>query len=146
MNSTTFTPTSTGSLAGTSGTSTPGLSGTASSSPTADMAGSASSAPDLASDLSTSDGSTGSPSYQPRSTSGSTSLWQSVKDFDNQRESLPGEHLMTLAAGAILFMASGRSRSLLFRTLGPIIGGALMMRAASGRDGLEKLVRYLPLR
>jgi hypothetical protein len=86
------------------------------------------------------------PSDRHADASGSTSLWQSVKDFDAQRESLPGEHWVTLAAGLAVFMASGRSRSFLFRTLGPVIGGALVMRAASGRDGMEKLVRYLPLR
>lgn len=142
-NTTNLTPPVPGAASGSAGTSSvSGLGGAAGHSAAADLARSAAVSPE-SSRWSPGKGST---SEGTSNASGSTSLWQSVKEFDNQRESLPGEHWVTLAAGLVLFMASRRSRSLLFRTLGPVVGGALVMRAASGRDGIEKLVRYLPLR
>ena len=69
---------------------------------------------------------------------------EQVKAFDDKRASFPGEHLLTLGAGLALLMASGRSRSFLMRTAGSALGSALLYRSASGRDGLTKLLRFLP--
>ena len=69
---------------------------------------------------------------------------EQVKAFDDKRASFPGEHLLALGAGLALLMASNRSRSFLMRTAGSALGSALLYRAASGRDGLTKLLRFLP--
>ena len=69
---------------------------------------------------------------------------EQIKDFDEKRPSFPGEHLMALGAGLALLMASRRSRSFIKRTAGSALGSALLYRAASGRDGLTKLLRFLP--
>jgi hypothetical protein len=71
--------------------------------------------------------------------------WQKVKQFDQQRPSLPGEHLLTLAAGLGVWMLSRRHPSMLVRTAGLAAGTALAGRAASGRDGLRKWLRVLPI-
>jgi hypothetical protein len=71
--------------------------------------------------------------------------WQKVKQFDQQRPSLPGEHLLTLAAGLGVWMLSRRHPSMLVRSAGLAAGSALAGRAASGRDGLRKWLRVLPV-
>ncbi|MBC7444221.1 MAG: hypothetical protein H7273_01955, partial [Polaromonas sp.] len=48
-------------------------------------------------------------------------------------------------AGLALLLAAGRSRSLLKRTAGSALGSALLYRAASGRDGLAQVLRFLPM-
>jgi len=57
---------------------------------------------------------------------------------DDQRASMPHEHVATLAAGVgLLFCALAVPR----RTAAVVhaaLGGALLMRAASGRDGLRR--------
>ena len=67
-----------------------------------------------------------------------------VKEFDENRPSFPGEHLLVLGAGIAVLMASRSSRSFLVRTAGSTLGSALLYRAASGRDGLSKVLRFLP--
>ncbi len=67
-----------------------------------------------------------------------------LKEFDDNRPSFPGEHLLVLGAGVAVLMASRRSRSFLVRTAGSTLGSALLYRAASGRDGLSKVLRFLP--
>lgn len=67
-----------------------------------------------------------------------------VKEFDENRSSFPGEHLLVLGAGIAVLMASRSSRSFLVRTAGSTLGSALLYRAASGRDGLSKVLRFLP--
>ncbi len=67
-----------------------------------------------------------------------------LKEFDDNRPSFPGEHLLVLGAGVAVLMASRRSRSCLVRTAGSTLGSALLYRAASGRDGLSKVLRFLP--
>lgn len=67
-----------------------------------------------------------------------------LKDYDRRRPSLPGEHWLALGAGIALLMASRRSRSWVGRTAGSVLGSALLYRAASGRDGLSRLLPYLP--
>jgi uncharacterized membrane protein len=67
-----------------------------------------------------------------------------VKEFDESRPGFPGEHWLVLGAGVAVLMASRRSRSFLMRTAGSTLGSALLYRAASGRDGLSKVLRFLP--
>ena len=76
------------------------------------------------------------------------SIFESAKDwrkYDVQRPSFKGEHWLTMGTGLALLLAARRSRSPITRKLGSAAGGALLLRAASGRDGVAKLLRYLPL-
>ncbi|MES2889271.1 MAG: hypothetical protein V4739_14855 [Pseudomonadota bacterium] len=66
---------------------------------------------------------------------------KAAKAFDDQRPSFRGEHWLTLGAGLALLMASASRPSLLGRAAALTAGGALLVRAASGRDGLAKLMR-----
>lgn len=79
------------------------------------------------------------PAIRPAST------WQKIKQYDESRPSFPGEHWMTLAAGLGAWMLTRKHPSMLMRTVGLVAGTALVGRAASGRDGVAKLVRYLPV-
>lgn len=67
-----------------------------------------------------------------------------LKVGDKLRPSVPGEHWLTMAAGLAVLLASQRSASPVTRAAGSALGGALLYRAASGRDGLVKLLQYLP--
>jgi len=67
-----------------------------------------------------------------------------LQDYDRRRPSFLGEHWLVFGAGIAVLLASGRSRSFLKRTAGSALGSALLYRAASGRDGLSKVLRYLP--
>ena len=68
-----------------------------------------------------------------------------LKDYDERRPSFPGEHWLVLGAGLTVLMASRRSRSWIKRSAGSALGSALLYRAASGHDGLAKLLPYLPV-
>ena len=81
------------------------------------------------------------------STSPSLSLQralQSYQAWDDSRDSFPGEHWLVLAAGVALLLAASRSSSPVKRIVGAALGGALLYRAASGRDGVARLLRQLP--
>ncbi|WP_052310972.1 hypothetical protein [Rubrivivax gelatinosus] len=67
--------------------------------------------------------------------------WQAVREFDERRASLPGEHLATLGAGLVLLRQAPRTSSTLARVLVLAAGTALLWRAASGRDGLRRFKR-----
>jgi len=71
--------------------------------------------------------------------------FKQLKDYDERRPGFPGEHWLVLGAGVALLMASRRSPSFLRRTAGSALGSALLYRAASGREGLTKVLRYLPI-
>lgn len=75
-----------------------------------------------------------------------TSALQQLKAYDERRLSFPAEHWLVLAAGVGVLLAARRSPSPLVRTLGSAAGSALLLRAASGRDGLAKVLAYLPLK
>jgi hypothetical protein len=68
-----------------------------------------------------------------------------LKRADEARDSFPGEHWIVLAAGLGVWAASRKHPSFIVRTLGLMAGTALVGRAASGRDGLAKVLRYLPV-
>jgi hypothetical protein len=67
----------------------------------------------------------------------------SLKEADARRPDLPGEHLIVLATGVLLLMATGRSRSLIGRTLIGAAAGAFIGRAASGTGGVARLAAML---
>lgn len=67
------------------------------------------------------------------------------KNWDQRRDSFPAEHWVVLGAGVALLLASRRSASPLTRAAGSAVGSALLYRAASGRDGARKLLKFLPL-
>lgn len=71
-------------------------------------------------------------------------MFRQAKEFDENRPGFPGEHWLVLGAGVAVLMASRRSRSFSMRTAGSTLGSALLYRAASGRDGLSKVLRFLP--
>ena len=73
------------------------------------------------------------------------STFAHLKDYDHRRPSFWGEHWLVFGTGIAVLVASGRSRSYLKRAAGSALGSALLYRAASGRDGLSKVLRYLPL-
>lgn len=73
------------------------------------------------------------------------SLVQRVKAQDDARDSFPGEHWLVLGAGIAAWALTRTSPSVVVRTAGMLAATALVGRAASGRDGLSKLLRYTPL-
>ena len=68
-----------------------------------------------------------------------------LKAADEARDSFPGEHWLVLGAGIGVWLASSRSPSFAVRTLGMMAATALVARAASGRDGLSRVLRYTPV-
>ena len=66
-----------------------------------------------------------------------------LKEADARRPDLPGEHLIVLATGVLLLMATGRSRSLIGRALIAAAAGAFIGRAASGTGGVARLASML---
>jgi hypothetical protein len=70
---------------------------------------------------------------------------QELKAMDDARPSVPGEHWLVLGAGVAAWMITRKSPSFLLRTAGLVAGSALVGRAASGRDGWSKMLRYTPL-
>ena len=78
------------------------------------------------------------------STSSKIPSLEKLKEYDEKGPSFPGEHLIVLGAGLALLMASRRSRSFLMRTVGSALGSTLLYHAASGREGLGKMLCFLP--
>lgn len=68
-----------------------------------------------------------------------------LKRYDEMRPGIPGEHWLALAAGLGLWWVTRNRRSVVARTLGMAAATALVGRAASGRDGLAKVLRWLPV-
>ncbi len=67
------------------------------------------------------------------------SAFAALRDFDQRRPSIPGEHLMTFGAGTMLLRSARRRSSWLMRLLVGAAGLALIARSMSGRDGLRRL-------
>jgi len=78
------------------------------------------------------------PALQPGAT------LEKVKAADAARPGFAGEHWLVLALGIALWQVTRTNRHLLVRTLGGLGAGALVARAASGRQGLSKVLRYTP--
>ena len=71
--------------------------------------------------------------------------FERLGDYDKGRPGFAGEHWLVLGAGIAVLLASRRSRSLLWRTAGSTLGSSLLYRAASGREGIARLLRHLPV-
>ena len=71
------------------------------------------------------------------------SMLDKLKNFDERRPDFPGEHLLVFAAGSLLMLGAGRSRSGLKRALMMAAGSALIGRAASGRGGVARLASVM---
>ena len=69
---------------------------------------------------------------------------EKLKAADEARPGFPGEHWLVLALGVALWQVTRRHPNFLVRTLGGFGATALVARAASGRDGLSKVLRYTP--
>lgn len=78
-------------------------------------------------------------------TSGLAHAVDKYKSWDERRTSFPAEHWIVLGAGVALLLASRRSASPVIRAASSAAGIALLYRAASGRDGASKLLKFLPL-
>ena len=55
-----------------------------------------------------------------------------LKDFDRQRPAVPGEHFIKLGLGVLMLRGGLVSK---------MIGGALIYRAFTGKDGLAQMLR-----
>lgn len=73
------------------------------------------------------------------------SLIERAQAHDEARSSLPGEHWLALGAGIAAWALTRKSPSVIVRTAGMLAATALVGRAASGRDGLSKVLRFTPL-
>ena len=68
-----------------------------------------------------------------------------LKAADEARPGFPGEHWLVLAIGVGLWQVTRKNPNFLVRTLGALGATTLVARAASGRDGLSRVLRYTPL-
>ena len=66
------------------------------------------------------------------------SLFERFQRYDARRSSLPGEHWIVLGTG--LWLLSRPGSAAVGRLLAMALGAALIYRAASGRDGLVRLI------
>ncbi len=70
---------------------------------------------------------------------------QKIKRIDEQREGFPGEHWLVLGLGLAVWHFTRTNRHWAVRTGGSFAAAALVARAASGREGLSKVLRFTPL-
>ena len=70
---------------------------------------------------------------------------QQLKNTDALQTGGSGQHWMALGAGLAAWLLTRKRSSFIVRTAGMLAGTALVGRAASGRDGLAKVIRYLPI-
>lgn len=76
---------------------------------------------------------------------GEPSPLEKIKAADAARPGFPGEHWLVLAIGIGLWQVTRKHRNVLVRTAGALGASALVARAASGREGLSRVLRYTPL-
>lgn len=69
---------------------------------------------------------------------------EKIKAADEAREGFPGEHWLVLALGVAVWQYTRRDRRWYVRALGGLAATTLVARAASGREGLSKVLRYTP--
>lgn len=72
------------------------------------------------------------------------SIIEEIQEADAAREGFPGEHWLVLAAGVGAWWLTRNHPSWVVRTGGLFAASALVARAASGRDGLARALRYTP--
>lgn len=76
---------------------------------------------------------------------GEPSPLEKIQAADAARPGFPGEHWLVLAIGIGLWQVTRKHRNVLVRTAGALGASALVARAATGREGLSKVLRYTPL-
>lgn len=84
-----------------------------------------------------------------RSTRSSASLRQQLREaiaYDDARESAPHEHLATLLGAGAFMLCALRAPGRMGAVLHAMVAGALLVRAASGRDGLRSWADANPAR
>jgi hypothetical protein len=69
---------------------------------------------------------------------------EKIKAADEARDGFPGEHWLVLALGIAMWQFTRKHRYWAVRTVGGLAASALVARAASGRQGLSKVLRYTP--
>lgn len=69
---------------------------------------------------------------------------EKIKAADEARDGFPGEHWLVLALGVAVWQYTRRDRRWYVRALGGLAATTLVARAASGREGLSKVLRYTP--
>lgn len=69
---------------------------------------------------------------------------EKIKAADQARQGFPGEHWLVLALGIAVWQFTRKDRRWYVRTAGGFAATALVARAASGREGLSKVLRYTP--
>ncbi len=74
-----------------------------------------------------------------------TNVLAELKQRDEARDGFPGEHWFVLAAGLGVWYLSAKHPSAVVKLAGITAATALIGRAASGRDGLAKVLRYTPV-
>lgn len=67
-------------------------------------------------------------------------------DYDDARESAPQEHAVTLLGSVGFALCAMRAPTRAGAVLHAMVAGALLFRAASGRDGLRRWVQARPAR
>ena len=67
-------------------------------------------------------------------------LLTALKQLDNARSGVPGEHWGALGLGLLLLRSAAKQRSTLAHLALLAAGGLFVWRAASGRDGLRRLL------
>nr|WP_145544697.1 hypothetical protein [Variovorax boronicumulans] len=67
-------------------------------------------------------------------------------DYDDARNSAPQEHAATLLGAGAFALCALRAQSRLGAVLHAMLAGALLFRAASGRDGLRRWAGAAPAR
>ncbi|MDB5860065.1 MAG: hypothetical protein JWQ76_3754 [Ramlibacter sp.] len=69
---------------------------------------------------------------------------EKIKRADAARDGFPGEHWLVLAIGIGVWQVTRKHRNVLVRTAGGLAAAAMVARAAAGREGLSKVLRYTP--
>lgn len=72
------------------------------------------------------------------------SALQQIKQYDQSRQGIPGEHWLVLAAGIGIWLGTRRHPSFPVRLLGSVAGSLAIARAATGRKVPDSLLRWLP--
>jgi len=70
---------------------------------------------------------------------------EKLKAADQARDGFPGEHWLVLALGIAVWQFTRKDRRWYVRTIGGFAATALVARAASGREGMSKVLSYTPL-
>jgi hypothetical protein len=66
---------------------------------------------------------------------------RALRDADRRRTGVPGEHWATFGVALSALSAARRIRSPWLRTATTVLGGVLVLRAISGRDGAVAVAR-----